>query len=270
MCDLKVGDIVARKSYGGDIPFIVCDIVQRGGKTVYVLKGMLYRIVADSYIDDLVKPDPKNTRSKVQNDILNAKRQAVRTMSRSRLPLLLRLRSRPGKVLHIDGDRDFLERCLEFYRENNVKAVGVAIDEKDQPAAVRQLLERNKPSVLVITGHDSIKKNSDKYSLSSYKHSRYFIESVKEARKYEQSRDKLCIFAGACQSYYEGIMNAGANFASSPGRILINALDPSFVSEKVATTEKRSLVTPEDIAKITISGKEGIWGVSSRGQLTIL
>ncbi len=270
MLELKIGDIVARKSYGGDIPFVVCDIVQRGGKTVYVLKGMLYRIVADSYIDDLIKPDPKNTRSRIQNDILNAKRQATRNMTRSRLPLLMRLRSRPGKVLHIDGDRDFLERCLEFYRENNVKAVGMAVDEKDQPAAIRQLLERNKPSVLVITGHDSIKKNSDKYSLSSYKNSRYFIESVREARKYEPSHDKLCIFAGACQSYYEGIMNAGANFASSPGRILINALDPSIVSEKVATTERKRFVTPEEVAKLTISGKEGIWGVDTRGQLTIL
>lgn len=33
---------------------------------------------------------------------------------------------------------------------------------------------------------------------------------------------KLVIFAGACQSYFEAIISAGANFASSPARILID------------------------------------------------
>ena len=44
----------------------------------------------------------------------------------------------------------------------------------------------------------------------------------------ERNKNKLAIFAGACQSYYEEIMNAGANFASSPGRIFID-----FFSEKM-------------------------------------
>ena len=35
--------------------------------------------------------------------------------------------------------------------------------------------------------------------------------------KLESGKKKeLAIFAGACQSYYEAIMAAGANFASSP------------------------------------------------------
>ncbi len=33
--------------------------------------------------------------------------------------------------------------------------------------------------------------------------------------------DELVIFAGACQSHYEEIIKAGANFASSPHRILM-------------------------------------------------
>jgi len=63
----------------------------------------------------------------------------------------------------------------------------------------------------------------------------------------------MCIFAGACQSYFEAIMQAGANFASSPGRININALDPAIVSEKVALTNKDNYVTPEEVSKLTIS-----------------
>ena len=82
--------------------------------------------------------------------------------------------------------------------------------------------------------------------------------------------DKLCIFAGACQSYFEAIMEAGANFASSPGRININALDPALLSEKVALTDRRNYVTPEEVASIIISGSAGIGGIKTRGRLTVV
>ena len=54
--------------------------------------------------------------------------------------------------------------------------------------------------------------------------------------RYEPDMDRLVIFAGACQSFYEKILEAGANFASSPGRTLIHAMDPVIISQKVATT----------------------------------
>jgi spore coat assembly protein len=54
MDSLKVGDIVTRKSYGGDIHFKIADIASRSsGRRTYVLKGMLFRIIADSDEDDL-------------------------------------------------------------------------------------------------------------------------------------------------------------------------------------------------------------------------
>ncbi len=52
--------------------------------------------------------------------------------------------------------------------------------------------------------------------LNNYRNSKYFIESVKILRNYNSSYDELVIFAGACQSCYESILEAGANFASSP------------------------------------------------------
>ena len=35
---------------------------------------------------------------------------------------------------------------------------------------------------------------------------------------------RLIIVAGACQSHFEALLQAGANFASSPGSVLIHAL----------------------------------------------
>ena len=31
----------------------------------------------------------------------------------------------PGRILHIDGDRDYLEKCMNFYKKNRLKAFGV-------------------------------------------------------------------------------------------------------------------------------------------------
>lgn len=72
---------------------------------------------------------------------------------------------------------------------------------------------------------------------------------------------------GACQSYFEAIMFAGANFASSPARILIDFLDPLIVAEKVATTEKYKFLTIDEIAKDLRDGKKGIGGVGANGKM---
>ena len=54
--DIKVGDIVARKSYGYDIMFKVYDIVvgKDESRTIY-LKGLNYRLLADAPESDIVK-----------------------------------------------------------------------------------------------------------------------------------------------------------------------------------------------------------------------
>lgn len=268
MSNIKVGDIVARKSHGGDVYFKVTDIINtNGGKPVYVLKGLMYRIEADSDEDDLVKQNPLDVRYIMRKDILHAKRYCYsRSMPRG-IFMLNMFRSKPGRILHIDSSGEFMGMCLQHYREANIRSVGKEVPESEQPHVVRRYLEQYRPDILVLTGHDSLKKDAEKYNVNSYRSSKYFIEAVEEARKYESDPDKLCIFAGACQSYFEAIMDAGANFASSPGRILINALDPAFVSEKVALTDTREYVTPQEIAALTISGSKGIGGVRTKGHL---
>ena len=61
-----------------------------------------------------------------------------------------------------------------------------------------------------------IKKGTGFNDIYNYRNSRHFIKTVNEARKWNKNGKELAIFAGACQSYYEAIMQAGANFASSP------------------------------------------------------
>ena len=65
-------------------------------------------------------------------------------------------------------------------------------------------------------------------------------------------------------------MNAGADFASSPGRILIDFIDPLIVAEKIATTDSYKIVTNYEIAKEIREGLKGISGLSARGKKKII
>ncbi len=267
---LRIGDFVTRKSYGGDIHFRIADIASRGnGKKVYLLKGMLFRILADSDEDDLEWRNPDLVRTEMESSMSVT---GIHHMSRGSLPFQIfqRVRGKSGTILHIDSSADFLEMCQKYYTDAKLKVYGRVIPESEQPGQIRSLLSATRADILVVTGHDGLKKNAvNMKSLDSYRNSRYFVQSAKEARKYEPSMEKLCVFSGACQSYYEGIMEAGANFASSPGRILIHALDPAKVGDRIALTDSRAFVTPEQIARLTQSGTKGIGGVRTKGHFQL-
>lgn len=52
-------------------------------------------------------------------------------------------------------------------------------------------------------------KSGDKYNdIYNYRNSKYFINSVIEARKFARPDKDIVIFAGACQSFFEAIMES--------------------------------------------------------------
>lgn len=174
-----------------------------------------------------------------------------------------------GKILHLDGDRKYSEKSYNYYKKIGLNAVVKSIPEYRQPKVVYRLLETYDPDILVVTGHDGMIKKGKRFNdIYNYRNSKYFIETVKEARRYDKDKGKhLVIFAGACQSYFEAIISAGANFASSPARILIDFLDPLVVAEKIATTEIYKYITIDDIAYKLRDGKKGISGIGANGKM---
>lgn len=157
------------------------------------------------------------------------------------------------------GDRRYSEKSARYYKKMGLDAIVKNIAESKQPNMVRQLLEKYNPDVLVITGHDAMLKKGMNYSnIYNYRNSKNFINTVKEARKWARSSNKLVIFAGACQSYFEALIEAGADFASSPGRILIDFIDPLIVAEKVAITDRTRFVSSYEIAREIKEGEKGI------------
>lgn len=274
--DLKIGDIVVRKSYGGDIFFKITDIANRENiGIVMLLEGINLRLVADAPPSDLIKPsmsdiDMKDAEydemiNKNIRNILSRRRQGE--AGGARYFRSDEVFGRAGKVLHIDADEEYLNTCLKAYKKLNISVTARLIDEQDQPGEVINLLDEIKPDILVLTGHDGILKGQNNYKdIDSYRSSKYFVEAVKNARSYESSLDDLVIFAGACQSFYEAIIEAGANYASSPHRVLIHALDPVFVCEKVAFSSINKVLTIQEAVSNTITGVKGIGGLETRGK----
>lgn len=108
------------------------------------------------------------------------------------------------------------------------------------------------------------KKDYGFYDIYNYRNSRHFIATVKEARRYEKNTNSdIVIFAGACQSYFEALIQAGANFASSPARILIDILDPLIVAKNVAITDSEKYIRIDDIENELRDGKRGISGIGA-------
>lgn len=280
MNDIKKGDIVVRKSYGKDIIFRVINILNKPEEKIAVLNGVIERIEADSKIADLELVDKQKVKdilrkmdSKIENRIEKSKQQwedrnyricVVTNQTRAKEKIIT------GEILHLDGDRKYSEKSYRYYRKLGLNAIVKYIPEYRQPRVVYQLLESYNPDILVITGHDGMIKRGMRYNdIYNYRNSRYFIETVKEARKYDKQKGKkLVIFAGACQSYFEAIISAGANFASSPARILIDFLDPLVVAEKIALTEKYKYITIDDIAYELRDGRDGIGGIGANGKMT--
>jgi len=277
MSTIKKGDIVARKSYGKDIIFIVKNIISNNKGKIAILRGIIDRIEADSEIEDLEKVDTSviNEKMKLLNKKVNNKiKQAKQNKEEYKIGIVSQItrnkeRIVTGKILHLDGDKKYSQKSYYYYKKLGLNAIVKNIPEYRQPKVVYQLLKMYNPDILIITGHDGmIKGGTDYYNIYNYRNSKYFIQTVKEARRYdEETNNHLVIFAGACQSYFEAIISAGADFASSPARILIDFLDPLVVAEKIAFTERYKYITIDDIAKELRDGKKGVSGIGANGKM---
>lgn len=276
---IRKGTIVSRNSYNNDILFIVTKIIKlSNGKKIVLLKGLTERIEADSYIEDLSLVKKEMIENNLRSfDTKLEERISINKFINSKEKLLIKKDHRntekviTGKILHLDGDRKYSQKSLRYYREMGLNAIVKNIPESKQPKVVYNLLKYYNPDILVITGHDGmIKKESGYNDIYNYRNSRYFIRTVKEARRYDKETNKnLVIFAGACQSYFEALITAGANFASSPARILIDFLDPLIVAEKVAITDNYKYITIKDIENELRDGKKGIDGVGANGKKNV-
>lgn len=280
---MNLGDLVVRRSYGGDVLFRV----QGFESNKAIIKGTEFRLLADAPFHDLVQasdasPTEKTKRARVKANESLQRLHRVRQEQTERNEADLRKEwypgeelsyfEVPGKVLHLDGDPNYLKKSIDLYERLRVPVQGHYVKEEAMADALYQLLPSVQPDIVVITGHDGVLKSrlhTDLYSLHSYKNSSNFVKAIQTARRYERNFDTLTIVAGACQSHFEALLQAGANFASSPGRVLIHALDPVYVAAKASFTSIRDTIHITDVLNHSVSGMQGVGGIETRGSYRI-
>ena len=254
--NFQVGDVVSRISYHHDILFKITRLNQNSAE----LQGINVRLSADAFIDDLVLAQDEG------NDDDSIIQRNVRELSIDRSDYFYI----PGKILHIDGDDDYLDRCMNFYKSLGIQANGIAMEENLFSSKIVPLISEYRPDIVVITGHDAyFAKKKDKEDIHNYQNTANFIAAIKEARKYEKSQDKLIIIAGACQSNYEQLIKAGANFASSPKRINIHALDPAVIAASIAFSDKNASIDLIKLIEKTKYGSDGMGGIITNGTMYV-
>ena len=211
MKEIKKGAIVGRKSYGKDVLFVVKNIISTKNGDIAILKGMIERVEADSDIDDLEiiqKEDVREYLKKKDEEIDNRieKSQIEQQNKNYKIGILMKnTRSKEkivtGKILHLDGDRKYSEKSYRYYKKLGLNAIVKNIPEYKQPRVVYQLLKIYEPDILVVTGHDAILKRGMNYhDIYNYRNSKYFIETVKEARRYDKENGKQLVIFARCLS----------------------------------------------------------------------
>ena len=64
-------------------------------------------------------------------------------------------------------------------------------------------------------------------------------------------------------------IRAGANFASSPSRVNIHALDPVYIVAKISFTPFMERINVWEVLRNTLTREKGLGGIETRGVLRI-
>ena len=224
-----VGKYVYLKSDKEKILYQVKEVLDE----LYIVIGVYFRILKTCKIDEIVIAS--------ENECLIEKNRNDNKLKRLEQINMRNKKYHCGVILHIDGDNDYLNRCIELYQKVGVYSYGVKINEKDIGSEIKKYIIGLNPDVIVITGHDSYNGEGLK-DLGNYTNTGYFCEAVKENRKF-RSKSDVVVIAGACQSNFEALIASGANFASSPKRLNIHTYDPAVLAIKAATTDFKKIIS---------------------------
>src|SRR5690606_22716463 len=135
---MKQGDLVMRKYYGGDVLFPIETIRM----DYAILKGLDFRLLADAPLHDLsliTGPSTTSVAQKVRNRVNVTFYKMHHHIDQAMSTTTSELPSRtdpdqlyfemPGKVLHLDGDSNYLRKSMQLYEAMKVPAEGFYVNE---------------------------------------------------------------------------------------------------------------------------------------------
>ena len=232
---MKTGVILARFQpiHNGHLQLIkkACD----ENEQVLVIIGSIDKLSKRNPIPWTIRKQLVEKAIKKVNEIID--RFKISSKSRDKHQMIY------GTILHIDGDKEYLNSCMDLYKEMNIFANGIYLKESEIKDKIEELVLMLTPDIVVITGHDLYNGKGFK-ELSNYRNTKHFMDAVRMIRKHFNS-ESITIIVGACGSNFEALIASGANFSSSPKRINIHTYDPAVIAIKVATTSICLLYTSD-------------------------
>lgn len=252
-----IGDIVFIKGDDDKVLYRINEISDNEA----LLYGIYYRKLIYEKLDNLYYPE--------KIDI-----EKAREINESYYNSIIKNKSRTikqkyvvGKILHVDGDDEYLKKCLDLYNEMGIYAYGICVKEDEISFQIGKYLLEINPDVVVITGHDLYNGKGIK-DLKNYINTKNFMKACDEIRRVKQNA--CIIIAGACQSNFEALIASGADFASSPKRINVHTFDPAIIAIKAATTSFLKLINKDDIFRYIENGQDAFNGLQTYGKMRLL
>lgn len=252
---MNINDYVIIKDEINPIIYIIEDI----NNNKATLRGFTHRLKRYEILDNLLLATNEQIKQE-ENKSNKYKKVLLKDKSRIKHKPLF------GRILHIDGDKEYLYSCLSLYKEIGIPADGIYIKEEEVKKRIEELVMYLTPDIVVITGHD-IYKGNDIKDLNNYENTKHFMEAVRKIRKHYNN---ICIIVGACASNFEALLASGANFASSPKRINIHTYDPAVIAIKVASTSCNKTIDFESCIKLIENGRDAFGGIETKGTMKIL
>ena len=158
---IQLNQIVGRKSYKCDIPFRVIRLYKHNGLSFALLYGEDIRLIADALVEDLMVLDnqrrnqllaPYRELEEQSNYLFRQDFKLIRDKkeyeSTTGFQPDFKLFQLPGKVLHVDGDPNYLKKCIDLYKKLGVPVYGVYCNEKEMPFKVPVLVNEFRPDIL--------------------------------------------------------------------------------------------------------------------------
>lgn len=151
--DIKKGDIVGRISYGKDILFYVDRIIKINNtdKAYAILKGIQYRIEADSPIEDLEKINKEQIELENRGFESKIKQRIKKDILTKEKVKNKRLSTTNALILHLDGDKKYTQKSERYYNKLGLNAIVKNVPENRQPQVIGGLVRKYDPDIVVIT-----------------------------------------------------------------------------------------------------------------------
>lgn len=251
-----VGNIVFIKGESRKNLFRIKEI----NKDIFLLQGFNNRQVISKNKADIELATKEEIEKSLKKERKIQHRIVMTSKSRNSFPAVF------GRILHIDGDEEFLKSCMELYQELDIYAYGLNINEKKVHTIIEEIILEITPDIVVITGHDQYNGKGLK-EINNYENTKYFMKAIRNIRR---RFSDIIIIAGACGSNFEALIASGANFASSPKRVNTHTYDPAVVAIKAATTPMDRKIDFNNIIKYIENGKEALGGVETNGKMKLL